>query len=301
MSDERKKSYYGPFFWLAVVSFAVPIVVAVKAFDAASRPHEKPPEKLDASGVDNKLWDYLLKMYVTDGLVDYEGMDRDHGFRQYVQQLGQAHPEKLSKDADRLALLCNAYNAFVINGVISHKIKTTVDDFTVKKVGFFSLKEHVFAGKTVRLNDIEHTMIRGKYKEPRIHMALVCAARSCPSLRPEAYVGATIERQLEDQARLFANSPKHVRFDADAKKIRLSAILKWYGDDFKDAGGYLKFLAERAKDKKLAKALKEADAGNVKVAFNSYDWTLNAQKKPAKEAGAAKKKTDFGSGSVPNE
>ena len=116
MNNATKRTYYGPFFWLAVVSFPVPIMVAVKAFDAASRPYTKPEPKPNASGVDNRLWDYLLKMYVKDGLVDYKGMGRDHLLRTYLRQLGQAHPEKLEKDTHRLALLCNAYNAFVVNG-----------------------------------------------------------------------------------------------------------------------------------------------------------------------------------------
>ena len=68
--------------------------------------------------LDHALWDYLLKSYVENGLVDYDGISRDHSFRIYLRQLSEAESEKLTTSVDQLALLCNAYNAFVINGVI---------------------------------------------------------------------------------------------------------------------------------------------------------------------------------------
>ena len=300
MNSNAGKSYYGPFFWLTVVSFAVPVVVAVKGFEASRRPYTKPEPKPDACGVDHRLWDYLLKMYVENGLVDYQGIKRDHLFQTYLRQLGRAQPDKLDTDNDRLALLCNAYNALVINGVIKHEITQSVDKFSVKKVRFFDLKEHIFAGRTLSLNHLEHKLIRTEFPEPRVHMALVCAARSCPVIRAEAYHGKTLPRQLEDQARQFANNPKHVGYDAPSNTLHLSKILEWYGDDFKAAGGYRKFLADRVADPTLRKALLDAD-GSVKIVFNDYNWSLNSREKRAKGSGAGKGKTDFGSGSVPNE
>lgn len=295
----RKKSYYGAFFWLSLAAFAAPVFVGFQGFQAASAPFTKPTVAPDASGVDHAVWDYLLKRYGAKDLVDYDGIARDHLFQTYLRQLGAAQPEKLPSDAHRLALLCNAYNAFVIDGVITHEISFGVVPFRVKGKGFFDIEEHIFAGETISLNHIEHEVIRPTYQEPRAHMALVCAALSCPAIRPEAYTGDQLERQLADQARLFANDRTYVRYSKKDGTLHLSAILDWYGDDFEASGGYLEFLAARVEDAELRKALEAAEQGDVEIVFNKYDWRLNARKQ-----GTRTKPSDageFGSGSVPNQ
>jgi len=264
---------------LLAVWITAPLFLSAVSADVASQPTSQPPvttqPKPDPAGVDHKIWDYLLKKYVKNGSVDYRGIKLNPLFKTYLDQLADARLEKLTDKNDRLALLCNAYNALVINGVIAHNITRTIADFKLKGVKFFDLKEHVLAGKTVSLNDIEHKMIRPKHAEPRIHMALVCAAKSCPAIRPEAYLGSRIEKQLEKQARLFANNKNHVRYDPGKNKLHLNPILKWYARDFDAGGGYLKFLTQRVKDIDLKKALQKAATGKVKVIFNKYDWSLN--------------------------
>lgn len=297
------KEYYGSYFWIALVSFIVPIFVGWKAFENI-KPTTKPTPAVDASGVDHQVWDYLLKSYVTSGLVDYDAMKKDYLFLEYVRELGSCNPEALSTPEEKLALLCNAYNAFVINGVISHKIRDTVDGYAVDGKGFFDLKEHVFAGQTVSLNDIEHKMVRPVFKEPRIHVALVCAARSCPSIRAEAYTGDRVLEQLEDQSRLFANSSKYVAFDSGKNELALSKILSWYGGDWDERypdGGYLEWLNRLADDSILKKATAEAIENKVNVVFLDYDWTLNTQADPGKAEEKTKKSGGFGSGSSPDE
>ena len=294
----KKKSYYGPFLWLSLAAFIAPVFVGVRAFQAAPRPHTQPAPQVDTAGVDHGLWDYLLKSYVENGLVDYEGLKRNHLFKDYLQQLGAARPEQLASDDARLALYCNAYNAFVINGVITHAVSDSVMKYRRGIRGFFGIKEHILAGETMSLNHLEHKLIRPVFQEPRVHMALVCAAKSCPPLRPEAYSAQNVRVQLEDQARLFANDPQHVAYDESTGKLHLSAILEWYGDDFDVVGGYLPFLAERVEDPKLKTALKGAIAGDIEVSFNDYDWSLNTQGADESPTGGG---GEFGSGSVPNE
>ena len=59
----KGSNYYGGFFWVAIVSFIVPLFVGWKAFDNL-KPTSKPTPQVDASGVDHNVWDYLLKSYV---------------------------------------------------------------------------------------------------------------------------------------------------------------------------------------------------------------------------------------------
>lgn len=336
----QSQSYYGGFFWLAATSFLVPLFVAYAAFDKV-RPSSKPTPSPDVSGVDQNLWDYLLRTYVENGLVDYEGLSKDYLFTEYLKQLAGCKPQELDTDEAKLALHCNAYNALVINGVINHKIhrnERNVLNYTPKDVAdrvreldlkiealkrrpesdpaeiaalmkkadklradsqFFRLKEHVFANETISLDQLEQEMIRPVFNEPRIHVALVCAAKSCPAIRGEAYVAERIEQQLQDQAKQFANNPTYVDFDAASGKINLSPILSWYSVDWKDEGGYLSWLQGLVTDATLRTKLSEAESGAVEVKFNTYDWALNSQ--AGGSIGAAAGGGGFGSGSVPNE
>lgn len=302
----KKKEYSGPWLWLALASFIMPIGVAVWAFRSIPEPFTYPEINPDVSGVDQQLWDHLLRTYVANGLIDYDGLKRTHLFKTYIQQLASAQPEKLPDDDHRLAFLCNAYNAFVINGVLVHKVDSSVLDYkSAGGVGFFDVPEHILAGKTIDLNYLEHKVIREEdkdlaertYNEPRIHVALVCAAKSCPTIRPEAYFGDRLDEQLEDQATSFANKQEYVRYDADEKTLHLSPILKWYAVDFGGEPGVLDFLAERVKSEQTLAGIAAARDRQAKIVYNDYNWSLNTQGKTS----ASKASTGFGSGSIPNE
>ena len=198
----------------------------------------------------------------------------------------------------------DSYNAFVINGVINHKITDSVDGFNVNGVPFFDLSEHIFANKTMSLNNIEHDTIRPTFKEPRIHVALVCAARSCPAIRGEAYVGSRVRGQLEDQSLQFANNSTYVTFDGASNELKLSPILSWYGSDWNEKypnGSYLAWLNELTLDPVIKEATTKASQGSVAVKFLKYDWALNSQAEPGKAKSGPKKSGGFGSGSSPDE
>lgn len=315
MSNGTK--YYGGFFWVAAVSFIVPLFVGWHAFQNL-QPATKPTPSLDKSGVDHNAWNYLLNNYVANGLVDYDGMKKDYLFHEYMRQLGTCDPQLLDTDDERLALACNAYNAFVINGVISHKVDNSVmlvgvedkdsDEETPdaensadkpKEPGFFDFKEHVFAGQTISLNKLEHEMIRPTFKEPRVHVALVCGAKGCPSIRPQAYNGQCVRDQLQDQSTLFVNDPKHVMYDPATNELKLNSILSWYGVDFNERypnGGYLAWINKLATDQTIKDAAIKAINKEVSVSFLDYDWALNTQAR-----GKSGKVGGFGSGSSPDE
>ena len=298
MSNQRE--YFGGFFWVAVVSFIVPFFVGWKAFDKLHAP-TKPTPQVDASGVDHAVWDYLLKTYVSNGLVDYDGMKKDYLFREYLRELGQCNPDALKTDDEKLALLCNAYNAFVINGVISHKVTDTVNSVTVDEKPFFKIKEHIFAGETYTLDYLEKDMNLKVFGDPRVHVAVVCAARSCPGLRSEAYVGNRIQNQLEDQSRQFANNPKYVMYDKESGELKVNRILEWYPQDFDQRysnGGYLQWINEMTDDPVIKEMTEKAINGDVQVSYFDYDWTLNSQAEPGESAAASK---HFGSGAIPDE
>ena len=82
--SKTKKEYSGPFLWLALFSFVIPIFVGVQAFQAIPQTVTYPEVRPDVSGVDQNLWDYLLRTYVAGGLIDYDGLKRDYLFKVYI-------------------------------------------------------------------------------------------------------------------------------------------------------------------------------------------------------------------------
>jgi hypothetical protein len=139
-------------------------------------------------------------------------------------------------------------------------------------------KERVPFGKELlSLDDVENKKIRETFHDARIHFAINCAAKSCPPIRTEAYVGDRLDAQLDDQARRFLSS--HVRFerDGDELTIHTTKIMDWFGDDFeKWAGGRVPFL------RKYVSAAQQqliAQAKDIDVEYHDYDWALNDWKR----------------------
>ncbi|MGH7894503.1 MAG: DUF547 domain-containing protein [Candidatus Binatia bacterium] len=121
------------------------------------------------------------------------------------------------------------------------------------------------------LDDVEHGRVRKDFAEPRIHFALVCAAKSCPPLRDEAYRAADLDRQLGDQGRTFLHDPTKNRWDAATRTLELSSIFKWFREDFEKAAGTLPAFVARYLDDP------GATAQDARIRFLAHDWSLNDQ------------------------
>jgi hypothetical protein len=92
---------------------------------------------------------------------------------------------------------------------------------------FFIVNMYLVAGKKMNFDTLEHRVVR-PLKVPLIHFAFVCAAASCPPLRPEAYRGEMLDKQLNYRATIFINNAKNNTFDLTHKQSNLSSIFKWF-------------------------------------------------------------------------
>ena len=92
-------------------------------------------------------------------------------------------------------------------------------------------------GQNLMLGHIEHEILRKEFNEPRIHMAMVCAAMGCPPLRGEPYEGDKLDEQLDDQTRRFLGDSAKFKIDRDKATLYLSEIFKWFADDFVNKHG----------------------------------------------------------------
>lgn len=178
-----------------------------------------------AQGMDHRAWDQMLHRHVQDGRVDYEAFLHENDvLKLYLGMLGNVHPESLTHD-EQLTFWINAYNACVIKGVFDHYPLKSVKDVR----GFFDKIRYHIAGRDLTLNEIE---AQGRaFHDWRIHVAVVCAAASCPPIRAEAYTADRLDAQLTDQVKRFLqNSKDGLRIDGST--LWVSSIFKWYAKDF---------------------------------------------------------------------
>lgn len=223
----------------------------------------------------------LLKAHVRHGLVDYDAFDKAPEFPTYLQALATARIDRMTT-ADRLAYWINVYNAYTIALINKHKERESIRNINmflglVKGKGPWKEEIVRAAGRTLTLDEVEHKIIRVEFKEPRIHMALVCAALSCPPLRAEAFEGARLNEQLHDQTRTFLRERQtENRLDLGNSVIHLSPIFDWYRDDFgKTDAAILRFVAPYFDGAGERNAF---TAARLTIEFTDYDWSLNLQK-----------------------
>jgi uncharacterized membrane protein YdjX (TVP38/TMEM64 family) len=227
---------------------------------------------------DHSAFDALLARYVdADGFVDYTGLETEfEALKAYARSLGAAPFDELGRD-EKLALLINGYNAFTLQLILEYwdggKLASIKDIPGARR--WDDVRWNI-AGNVWSLNQIEHEQIRPKFREPRIHFALVCAAYSCPKLRAEAFVGERLEEQLEDQSRYTHANDRWFRFDPDAGEVHLTMLYNpsWYGSDFEQvAPSVVDYAAQ------YSEALRTAlDAGRKPtVKWIDYSWALNSQ------------------------
>jgi hypothetical protein len=238
--------------------------------------------ELGATEFDHSAWDRVLKASVNKiGEVDYAAIKanrKDLDF--YIQQLAHASPTTQPKlfpaKAHEIAYWMNAYNAFVMKGVVDRWPTQSVRDLGAL-YGFFRRKDYVAGGSKISLVHLENEILRKQYEEPRLHFGIVCASISCPLLARDAFTGENLDRLLDRLTSQFINERRNVTIDPARNEVTLSAVFDWYKKDFvkesaRGNDGLLAYvlpylIVER---RKTLAALRQP-----KVKFHDYDWSIN--------------------------
>ncbi|MFP6663330.1 MAG: DUF547 domain-containing protein [Deltaproteobacteria bacterium] len=204
-------------------------------------------------------------------LVDYAALASDPDYAVALSALASADLSALRTDEAKVAFWINAYNLLAWKAVVDRYPLASIRDGgnfffpiwkkTVGKVG----------GESYSLDAIEHGILLRDFREPRVHMALVCASLSCPDLRQEPYAPARLGTQLNEQAaRFLANRSKGMR--RAGKTVEVSSIFKWFRDDFQSAGGVATWIRQQANPATLAMV---PDLSDLRLRYLDYDWRLN--------------------------
>lgn len=297
---EQNTSKMGSIVILALFLVSLLIQPAQNSFTIISYGLEE--VKTDSFDHSYATYNSLLKRYVINARVNYEGFINSRAeFETFLRALGSVDEDVFESwtEEQRLAFWINAYNAFTIKAIIDHyPIKRSFtlvgifyapSDSILQIKGVWTKLQFRALGNMVTLDEIEHQILRKKFNEPRIHMAINCASISCPDLRNEAYTPEKLEEQLADASTNFVNNPdKGVYVNEQSGKVKLSKIFKWFGDDFINNYGSKKLfnnysLKENAvlnftSDYIESEEVKEYLMNNkLKIGYLGYDWHLNEQ------------------------
>lgn len=182
---------------------------------------------------------------LSQGRVDYAALRHSLAYAEHRRcslRLQTFHPGQLQTCEERLAFWINPYNALIVDAVIVFGVKASINEVS----GFFWKAAYCVGGQRFSAFDVEygilcanagHPAIPGPQfgtpdprrahsrpaLDPRIHFALVCAARSCPPIA--VYDAERIDKGLEAAARTFVNGGG-VEVDEARDEARLSRIFQ---------------------------------------------------------------------------
>jgi hypothetical protein len=226
-------------------------------------------------------WNRILSTYYNPARgMDYKALKaRDMAAVQALrQQLGRVNVAALDRKS-QLAHWINVYNINTVATILESYPVDSIRDISTDPIIRLNVfkKDRVPVGSAkVSLNDVENEKIREGFKDPRIHFAINCAAKSCPPIRTEAFTGAKLDAQLDDQARRFLGSTRFSR-DGDTLVITTTKIMDWFSDDFEKWGG-----GKAAFIRKYVPADKQRlidTAKKIELEYADYDWSLNDWKR----------------------
>jgi len=213
------------------------------------------------NAINHQLLDSLLQKHVSDlGKVNYKTLKANKAaLDAYCQLLSDNPVQEIWTRDEKMAFWINAYNAFTLKLIVDNYPTKSILNFDGGKT--WDVRRIKIGDKKYSLNNIENDILRPQFKDPRIHFAVNCAAKSCPPIWNHAYTAENLETSLEARARAFVNDKRYNTLSST--RAQVSKIFDWYGADF---GDLKKFLNQYAETKLKSSAT---------VTFNDYNWDLN--------------------------
>ena len=199
----------------------------------------------------------ILEVYNIDGLIDYERLSTKKDLLKDIYkdlEILVLDPEDSNEYKSQMI---NVYNFLVL-----HQVSENYPIHSVKKIAGFFNRNHQIGSKNLSLDEIEKSLT--KSNDPRMHFALVCGAKSCPTLATNIYNASELDQQLDYQSSLNCKRDDMIRLSPN--EFHLNKIFDWYIADFQGRKGLYDFI------KKYSGHLIEP---TWKQSYQPYDWSLN--------------------------
>jgi len=230
-----------------------------------------------------KSYEWLLQNLLRQNLVDYSYLKKNQSIlNHYVYVVGRTSYDDLQQ-AEQLAFVINAYNAFVLRLVLDYwphiRSMNDIPDFPLPRR--WKDQRWMFDGKRVSLNDLKHNYLR-PLKNPIAYFSLFCGAASCPDLQPTLYRAAIIDKQLDESVKIFLSKKKGLQWRMSDPLVRKPKPMVFVSELFRKdedvfiANGYtiLAFVEEFAPQG--FKAFLNSHRDQVELKYLSFDWDVNA-------------------------
>lgn len=228
---------------------------------------------IDADFYEKAAW--FFKKNVVNDLIDYQSIQADpNELLDLLIYVDNASEQEIQKGTyeERLSFYLNAYNLTVIKAVVLNYPVNSPQEIP----GFFDTQKHIIAGRYMTLNQLENDLIRPQFKDPRIHFALNCAAKSCPPLLNDAFQAHKLHQQLDALTLKGIKNATFVEFQEDNNKLLLSPIFKWYFDDFgENKQDLISFLNSYRNKNQPENFSIKAIPNKTTIVYREYDWELN--------------------------
>ncbi len=236
------------------------------------------------ASIEHNVWQQLLDKYLVSNdasnvnFFAYSKVNKSDKkkLQHYLHKMQAQTPTQYNK-AEQKAYWINLYNALTVQLILDNYPLESITKLGESLFSFGPWDDDIAVvnGETLSLNDIEHTILRPIFTDPRIHYAVNCASFSCPNLSAHAFTASNIEQQLDKGARAYVNHTRGVKIQGDV--LWVSSIYHWYIGDF---GGDQQSLIKHFKkyaNKGLHKELTsfEKKGGSLE---HDYDWSLNQSK-----------------------
>lgn len=211
-----------------------------------------------------------------------ESLKNDQSTQEYEKIFADATQDELvaelQTDNQKIAFWVNVYNAYI--QIVLKKNPELYED----RRSFFKKDLIDIGGCVLSFSNIEHGIIRRsqwalglgrimnpfapKYqrryrpseREPRIHFALNCGAKSCPPVA--IYDPQNLDYQLDYMSKKYLE--RTTEYDSSEKKVTTSTLFSWFRGDFGGKKGI----------KRMLKSYELIPTTDIDVQFGDYDWTL---------------------------
>jgi hypothetical protein len=234
----------------------------------------RPPGPFGTEAADHELLHGALQRLVSEGPSVLDQLEND--LSTYLTESSTRVPDHMTKD-EALAFWINLYNAGAL--ILAGRAQRSGEDTVLGVPGGFQSDFITVDGERLSPDDIEHGKLR-RFRDPRIHAALVCGSVSCPTLRGEPYLGAGLNQQLDDQLRYFL-AAGGCFVDPAENVVRLSRVFLWFGGDFVRPHRMPTFIPVSRSSVMLAltpwldpETVDWIALARPAIAFQSYDWGL---------------------------
>eukprot|EP01080_Neovahlkampfia_damariscottae_P011836 gene11836-5166_t len=233
--------------------------------------------------------------YITDKGVDYELLKKSTDFKEFVNITIELQTLSIGdlSEVERKCFFINTYNSLVIHAFVVHGAFKN----PLERSKFFGMYKYDIGGLLYSLNDIVHGILRSnspgpgsskshyfakndkrldyiiQQKDPRIHFALVCGAKSSPIIRCfnpknlEIGLNLASSNYLDQEVGIMTNNT-----------VVLSMLLKWYKIDFgRNNEEVCKFIVEHLGESETRDTITRLlNRGSpIKLKYSKYNWSVN--------------------------